>query len=161
MSEDLGRASESAGGRARPPIRRRGLRPGGRPWDVIGVVALGGAIGALARYGMGVTLPARVDSFPWETLLVNTVGCALIGVLMVLATEVWPARRLLRPFAGAGLLGGFTTFSAYALEIERLVAVGETGTALLYLAVTPVAAVAAVWLTAALTRGALRWTVAR
>lgn len=137
-------------------LQRRGLRLRDRPWDVIGAVALGGAIGAAARYGIGHAWPAGAGSFPWATFTINIAGCALIGALMVLATELGPAHRLVRPFAGTGLLGGFTTFSAYAVEIEILVDVGAARTALLYLIATPVAAVAAVWLTTALTRGALR-----
>lgn len=80
---------------------------------------------------------------------------------MVLVAEVLSAHRLVRPFAGTGLLGGFTTFSAYTVEIEHLVMVGAARTALLYLAATPVAAVAAVWLSTVLTRGALRKRVPR
>lgn len=124
------------------------------------MVALGGAIGAVARFGIGAGWPAGAGSFPWATFTINIAGCALIGVLMVLIAEVLPARRLLRPFAGTGVLGGFTTFSSYAVEVERLVATGAARTALVYLVATPVAAVAAVSLTAVLTRGALRKRVA-
>lgn len=142
-------------------LQRRGLRLRDRPWDVIGAVALGGAVGATARYGIGHAWSTGVGAFPWTTFTVNIAGCALIGVLMVLAADIWPGHRLVRPFAGTGLLGGFTTFSAYAVETERLVSVGATRTALLYLIATPVAAVAAVWLTSVLTRGALRKGMAR
>ena len=59
-------------------------------------------------------------SFPWTTLLVNGVGCAVIGVFMVVITDVWAAHRLVRPFFGTGVLGGFTTFSTYAVDIQKL-----------------------------------------
>ncbi|MEJ3750365.1 fluoride efflux transporter CrcB [Actinomycetes bacterium KLBMP 9797] len=137
--------------RARRP--RQVLR--GLPWDVIGVVAAGGAIGAAARYGIGVAWPTPPGTFPWATFTVNIIGCALIGVLMVLI-EVASAHRLVRPFAGTGILGGFTTFSTYAVDIERLVSMSAARLGLLYMVATPLAALAAVWIAAVLTRGAVR-----
>ncbi|OIK00811.1 CrcB protein [Streptomyces sp. MUSC 14] len=118
---------------------------------VVAVVAIGGAIGASARYGAGLVWPAA-GVFPWTTLWVNTAGCAVIGVFMVLITEVWQAHRLVRPFFGTGVLGGFTTFSTYAVDIRKLVDGGHPRTALAYLAVTLCAALTAVWLAASTTR---------
>ena len=80
------------------------------------VVALGGALGSLARYGIAVALPHGRSELPVATLLVNVAGCLLLGVLVA----GWPHARWLRPFAGTGVLGGFTTFSAFALETDRL-----------------------------------------
>jgi fluoride exporter len=80
------------------------------------------------------------------------VGCAVIGVFMVVITEVRAAHRLVRPFFGTGVLGGFTTFSTYAVDVQRLVDGGRAGAGLLCLAVTPVAALVAVWAAAAVTR---------
>ena len=68
-------------------------------------------------------------SLPWATLLTNVVGCALIGVLMVLVAERWPDRRLVRPFLGTGILGGFTTFSTYVVDTRTLVATGHAAVA--------------------------------
>lgn len=130
--------------------RRRHLATGG--WLVLLVIATGGAAGAVARYGLGLAFPHEADEFPWGTFIANIGGCLLIGVLMVLITEVWSGHRLLRPFLGVGVLGGFTTFSAYVLEIRDLVAVRAFGTALGYLFGTLVLALVAVWLGAALTR---------
>ncbi|MGW2918582.1 fluoride efflux transporter FluC [Streptomyces angustmyceticus] len=119
------------------------------PWQgqgaVIGVVAAGGAIGATARYGAGLLWPTASGAFPWTTLTVNAVGCALMGVLMVVITEVRAAHRLVRPFLGTGVLGGFTTFSTYAVDIQRLVGGGRPAAALAYLAGTVLVALAAVW----------------
>ncbi|WP_260635819.1 fluoride efflux transporter CrcB [Streptomyces angustmyceticus] len=119
------------------------------PWHgqgaVIGVVAAGGAIGATARYGAGLLWPTASGDFPWTTLTVNAVGCALMGVLMVVITEVRAAHRLVRPFLGTGVLGGFTTFSTYAVDIQRLVGGGRPAAALAYLAGTVLVALAAVW----------------
>ncbi|MGW3337492.1 fluoride efflux transporter CrcB [Streptomyces sp. NPDC001009] len=124
---------------------------------VVAVVALGGGIGATLRYAASLLWPVPSPGFPWTTLLVNVTGCAVIGVFMVLISEVWTAHRLVRPFFGTGVLGGFTTFSTYAVEIERLVDAGEARTALAYLATTLLAALGAVGLAAVLTRRVLAW----
>lgn len=114
-------------------------------WQVVAAVAVGGGIGAVARYAASLWWPAAPGGFPWTTLAVNAVGCAAIGVLMVLVTRARPVHPLVRPFFGPGLLGGFTTFSTYAVGIERLLSGGHVRTALLYLALTPLVALAAVW----------------
>ncbi|WUS97857.1 fluoride efflux transporter CrcB [Streptomyces sp. NBC_00708] len=124
---------------------------------VVAVVALGGAVGASARYGAGLLWPTAAGGFPWTTLVVNVIGCAVIGVFMVVISEAWAAHRLVRPFFGTGVLGGFTTFSTYAVDIERLVAKDRAGTGLVYLGVTLLAALAAVWSAVWLTRRALAW----
>nr|WP_330242252.1 fluoride efflux transporter CrcB [Streptomyces sp. NBC_00525] len=124
---------------------------------MVAVVALGGVIGASARYGASLLWPTEAGGFPWTTLVVNVIGCAVIGVFMVVITEAWAAHRLVRPFFGTGVLGGFTTFSTYAVDIERLVAKGRAGTGLAYLGVTLLAALAAVWSAVWLTRRALAW----
>jgi CrcB protein len=122
---------------------------------VLVVIALGGGLGALARYGMAQALPTRPGQFPWGTFATNLIGCFLIGVLMVLVTEVWSAHRLIRPFLGIGFLGGFTTFSTYAVEIRGLLQPGTAGLAFAYLAGTlagaMLAVILAVWLTRTLT----------
>lgn len=120
--------------------------------SVLAAVAFGGALGASARYGASLLWPTATGAFPWTTLAVNGAGCALMGVLMVLITEVWRAHRLARPFLGTGVLGGFTTFSTYAVDIRQLTDLGEARTALGYLALTVGVALAAVWAGAGLTR---------
>ena len=124
---------------------------------VLVAIAAGGAAGATARYLIGHQWPTPIGTFPVSTLVINVLGCALIGVLMVLITDVWSRQRLLRPFLGTGFLGGFTTFSTYAVDIQRLVVGSQLGTAFLYLAVTPVAALLAVWTTATTTRRLVNW----
>jgi len=115
------------------------------PWSVLGVIALGGALGALARLGLATAWPHPIGRFPWATFVTNVYGCFLIGVLMVLISEVWSAHRLIRPFLGVGVLGGFTTFSTYTGDVQQLVAAGAARTGLLYLAGTVVAALLAVY----------------
>ncbi|MFK4541207.1 CrcB protein [Streptomyces tendae] len=115
---------------------------------VVAVVALGGGTGAAARYAASLWWPTPSGGFPWTTFAVNAVGCAVIGVFMVVITEVRPAHRLVRPFFGTGVLGGFTTFSTYAVDTRSLFADGQVRTGLAYLAATPLAALTAVWLAA-------------
>lgn len=137
-----------------PAERRQSWRAQG---PIVAVVALGGAIGASARYGASLVWPAAAGSFPWTTLWVNALGCAVIGVFMVLITDVWAAHRLVRPFFGTGVLGGFTTFSTYAVDIQKLVDGGHPRTGLAYLAATLCAALGAVWLAATATRRLVAW----
>src|SRR5437899_7972478 len=144
-----GRSLRPMDERARQPLPWQG------EWPVIGAVAAGGGIGAAARYGAGLLWPTADGAFPWTTLLINAAGCALMGVLMVLITEAWTAHRLLRPFLGTGVLGGFTTFSTYAVDIERLAGGGRLPLALAYLAGTLLAALAAVALAGTATRALL------
>lgn len=147
-------AAPGPAARRRPPVLR-GQGP------AVEVVAVGGALGAAARYGAGLLWPTGPAGFPWTTLLVNVVGCAVIGVFLVVITEGRPAHPLVRPFFGTGVLGGFTTFSTYAADFRRLVAEGRPGPAAAYLALTLLAALAAVWAAAAVTRGLLRRTGVR
>jgi CrcB protein len=135
----------------------RRTRLAGLPWATLSVVSVGGALGALARLGVNTLFPARPDAFPWATFGINVSGCLLIGVLMVLVTEVLTAHRLVRPFLGVGVLGGYTTFSTYIVDIKRLIDDRVPVTALLYLAATVLAALVAVWAGVALTRAAARW----
>jgi CrcB protein len=122
------------------------------PWPVVAVVSAGGVLGALARYALGLAYPHGTGAFPWATFAINVSGCLLIGVLIVAVTDVWPGRRLLRPFVGTGVLGGYTTFSTYAVDVQQLVAAGAAPTALVYLAGTLVAALVAVYAGSTLTR---------
>jgi CrcB protein len=136
--------------RPRPPRHRQ------VPLDVLAAISAGGALGALARYGLSTAIPHDGDGFPWSTLLINVTGCLLIGVVMALLTD--PAgrpHRLARPFFGVGLLGGYTTFSTYAVDTVTLVRDGATSTALGYVLGTLVAAVVAVQVGATATRTVL------
>lgn len=127
----------------RVPGQRAELRQGTA--SLLAAVAAGGIVGGLARHGLTVAWPNPPQGFPWAIFAVNVSGCLLIGVLMVLVTEVWQAHRLVRPFLGTGVLGGYTTFSTYAVQVQQAVAVGAVRTGMLYLAGTLVAALAAVW----------------
>jgi CrcB protein len=136
------------------PARDRDRRHASVP--LLAVIAAGGAVGACARYGASLVWPTPAGAFPWTTWAVNTAGCAAIGVLMVLIAEVRTAHPLVRPFLGTGMLGGFTTFSTYAVDTQRLVDSGRAGLALAYLTLTVLGALGAVWAAAVATRRVLR-----
>jgi CrcB protein len=115
-------------------------------WDVLLVISAGGALGSLARWGVGELVPWSGDEFPWATFIENISGGFALGVLMVFLFDVWPPHRYLRPFLGVGLLGGYTTFSTYMLESRDLLVGDEAATAFMYLAGSLVAGLIAVWL---------------
>ena len=100
-------------------------------------VALGGAIGASARYLTGVAAVRIMGhGFPWATLAVNVAGSFLMGVLVVVLAHIGGTRAA--PFLMTGILGGFTTFSAFSLEAVTLYERGEPGAALLYVVLSVV-----------------------
>jgi CrcB protein len=105
------------------------------------VIGVGGAFGALSRAGISqlfgttsIELGDQGANFPWATLTVNVIGALLIGVLAV--TLISDGGNYLRPLLITGFLGGFTTFSALALEAADLIDHNMWPTALLYLAIT-------------------------
>ncbi|WP_132876630.1 fluoride efflux transporter FluC [Tamaricihabitans halophyticus] len=110
-------------------------RPAGgrRVWDVALVVAVGGALGSMARYAMELALPARPGEFPFGTFLSNVLGCLAIGALMAVLTESSRPHRLLRPAVGVGFIGGFTTLSTYVMQAMESGWVGARIIALSYL----------------------------
>ena len=107
---------------------------------IVGVVALGGVIGSLARYGLAEAVPHGATGFPWATFVTNVLGCFAIGVLLA---QLTPRHHpLLRPFLGTGILGGFTTFSTFAVDTEKLLHV-QMVVAFVYFFGTVAAALAA------------------
>ncbi len=110
---------------------------GGRPPEAFArvvAVALGGALGTLARYGADLAFPVGTTGFPWSTFLVNVIGSFLLAAILTLVVERWPPTRFARPFAAIGFCGGFTTFSTFAVEIVQRGQHGQVGGAALYLA---------------------------
>ena len=88
------------------------------------LAAIGGALGALARWGVAEALPARDGGWPWATLLVNLTGCLLMGVLLGTLAAREPEPAWARPFLGVGVLGGYTTYSAFAVDVVGLADAG-------------------------------------
>lgn len=118
---------------------------------ILGAVAVGGALGSLSRWGLSLALGPWVGSgLPLATLLANLLGCLAIGLLASLpglaAGPSW-----LRPFLITGVLGGFTTFSALALEVGVLAEAGQVVVAATYLLLTLAGGIAAVSIGRALT----------
>ncbi|MBQ1020580.1 CrcB family protein [Micromonospora sp. D93] len=138
----------------RVPADRRELTT--RPATILATIAAGGMLGALARAGLQHVAPHPPTGFPWATFSINTSGCLLIGVLMAVLGHLDGGHPLARPFLGVGVLGGFTTFSAYAVDVQQAIVAGAPGTALAYLAATVLGALVAVGLGDALTAGLLR-----
>jgi fluoride exporter len=139
--------------------------PAGPPrplqWPVIAAIAAGGVIGAEARYGVALALPHPGNAFPWSTVIINVSGCFALGVLMVVLLELTSPHRLARPFLGVGVLGGYTTYSTFAVDVQRMVVDDRPGLALSYVGVTIVACALAVWLATVATQALGRAVVAR
>ncbi len=93
------------------------------------LAAIGGALGALARWGVAEALPRADGGWPWATLLVNLTGCLLIGVLTGALAGRSPEPAWARPFLAVGVLGGFTTYSAFAVEAVGLAEAGRVAAA--------------------------------
>ncbi|MEU4553746.1 fluoride efflux transporter FluC [Micromonospora violae] len=138
----------------RVPADRRELTA--RPATILATISAGGVLGALARAGLQHAVPHTPTGFPWATFTVNTSGCLLIGVLMAVLGHLGGGHPLARPFLGVGVLGGFTTFSTYAVDVQQAIVAGAPGTALAYLAATMLGALVAVGLGDAVTAGLLR-----
>ena len=123
--------------------------PGGvarhRQWDVALVIGAGGAIGGAARWALNQAWPSVSAGFPWATFVENVTGCLILGALMVFLLDVWRPSRYARPFLGIGVLGGFTTFSAYTADTHALLRQDQGLLALLYLFGTLIVALVASW----------------
>ena len=105
------------------------------------VVALGGGIGACLRYLIGLIPLKEPFVFPVKTLVINLLGCFVIGLVASLAVKNSSLSSKLVLFVKTGLCGGFTTFSTFALETETLIKTGQSGLAILYVALSVVAGV--------------------
>jgi CrcB protein len=124
------------------------------PRSALAAVAAGGVLGAEARYGLTLALPEHAGRFPWSTLLINLTGSLLIGVLMAWLGRQPVPHPLLRLFLGVGILGGYTTFSTFAVDVQRLLLAHRPLAALGYLAATVLGCAAAVWLATAVSSAA-------
>ncbi|MGL4312197.1 MAG: fluoride efflux transporter CrcB [Paracoccaceae bacterium] len=117
-------------------------------------VAIGGAVGASARYLTNVAaLRAFGPGFPYATLIVNVLGSFLMGVLVVVLAQRFDNR--LAPLLMTGVLGGFTTFSAFSLDAVSLWDRGQAGSAAIYVGASVILSLAALVAGLAVARGAM------
>ncbi len=137
----------SPGAGPRPSVPQAPLR--------LVAIAVGGALGTLARYGTDRAVVVSAAGFPWATFAVNVTGSFILGLIMTLVVERWPPTRFVRPFAAIGFCGGFTTFSTLAVETAQRARHGHVALAAGYVAATLVAGVAAAMLGMAVARGRL------
>lgn len=115
--------------------------------ETILFVAIGGGVGSVTRYLTSVWAAERFGvDFPYGTLLVNVVGCYLIGLFMVLATERFMLPAHWRLLVASGFLGGLTTFSSFGYETLKLVQDGELLPAVQNVAANLFTGLAATWI---------------
>lgn len=119
-----------------------------------GAVMAGGVIGSLLRWAVALALPLYEHGLPWATFIANATGCFAIGFYAILTG---PDGRLfvgprMRQFFMTGICGGYTTFSGFSLETVRFVLTGDVRSATLYLLISVVSWLAALWLGEALAR---------
>jgi len=119
-------------------------------------VAIGGALGSVARYATMIGVGRLVGvGFPYGVLLVNVIGGFIMGVLVELMALVWSPSESMRVFLIVGVLGGYTTFSAFSLDVWLLLEKGLYGPAIVYIVASVVLSVAALVVGLTLTRMAL------
>jgi len=155
-------------GTSQPSPRQppRGARPHPRvehphhgPGPMV-AIAVGGALGTTARFGIERAVVTDPVGFPWATLSVNVAGSFLLGFIVTLVVRRWPDDRWLRPLVAVGFCGGFTTFSTFAVEIDQRVRHGHGGTAAAYLVASLIAGLAAALAGSVLARGRVATDVA-
>jgi len=120
-------------------------RPAAADVRLLAAISGGGVLGALARYGLQTAFPHKAAQFGWATLAINVSGCLLIGIIAVLIAGAPGTHRLVRPFLVTGVLGGYTTFSTYVVDIQHALLAGAPRTALLYGAATLIGSLVAAW----------------
>ena len=113
---------------------RRRERPA-LPWDILGVIFLGGCVGGYARYAISDAWAASRSTFPSAILTVNVIGAFVLGLVVVLAADLLPSRYL-RPLLGTGFCGALTTFSSVVVGAAGIFARHRPGIAAGYLAAT-------------------------
>lgn len=119
-------------------------------------VALGGALGSLARYlALGVWAQAFGTALPWGTLAVNALGSLIMGVLAELGALAWQPSPEVRAFLAVGILGGFTTFSTFSLDVALLIERNDWAQAMLYAVLSVALSVGGLFLGLAMVRQAV------
>ncbi len=120
------------------------------------VVAVGGVAGACARHALALAWPHHAGSWPWSPLLTNVSGCLGLAVLLVVLVVRLPRARYIRPLLGTGVLGGYTTFSTFTVDVVQMVHAERLLSAAGYVVTMVVGMIFAVLLGLVLARAALR-----
>ena len=125
-------------------------------WSIVAAVAAGGALGSAARYILSVVIQRLFGTgFPWWTLSVNVIGSFIMGVIVTAIALRWSVGQAGQAFLTVGILGGFTTFSAFSLDVATLVERDAIVAAGSYIAGSVVLSIAALFAGMALTRTVL------
>ncbi len=131
----------------------------GRPtWQRPGIllaVAVGGVIGACARYEFSAAMPSRPGAFPTATFLINVTGSFVLGFLLTAMVERWRPNEYLRPLIATGVIGAYTTWSTFMTDADNLIKDGHPAMAVGYLAASLAGGLAAVYAGTTLARGRL------
>lgn len=145
IDPDLDRSDLAEPGRDHQRATRGGRTRRRAEPTVLGAIALGGALGAPARYGVAQLIHVAPNSFPWATFWTNISGSFALGLILALLLERFPPSRYLRPFVATGFLGAYTTYSTFAVETVLLAKDGRPGLAVTYAAVSLVAGFVMAW----------------
>jgi CrcB protein len=122
-------------------------------FNTIGVIAAGGALGAVMRHGVNLlSYKLAGDNFPWGTLAVNVVGSFAMGLFIAIFAHMWQPSQDMKLFLTTGILGGFTTFSAFSLDAVMLYERGALLPALAYVLASVIISISALFAGLALVR---------
>jgi CrcB protein len=135
-------AAEELGGKGAFALVKRRRR---NERAVLAAVAVGGALGAPARYGVSLAVHVTPGTLPWGTFWTNVAGSFALGFLLTLLVERFPPSRFVRPFVATGFLGAFTTYSTFAVETDLLMKNGHVAVAAAYALGSLAAGFTAVW----------------
>jgi CrcB protein len=124
--------------------------------SMIFYVAAGGAVGAVGRFGIDRLAGAFLGhGFPYGTLIVNIAGSFILGAVIEVSALAWSPSPEIRAMIVVGLLGAFTTFSTFSLDVVTMMTRGEMAHALVYVGVSIIASIGALWAGMALLRSVL------
>lgn len=125
-----------------------------RGMGTVVAIALGGALGAVGRYALSSQITHWIGpGFPWGILLVNVIGCFVMGVVAELGALMLNLSPEMRAFLTTGILGGFTTFSAFALDSAVMIERGDWTATAAYIAASVLGSILALFLGLGLVRG--------
>ncbi|MBS0351133.1 MAG: fluoride efflux transporter CrcB [Proteobacteria bacterium] len=117
-------------------------------WQELASVGIGGAIGSILRFLLSSWVQGRTQTrfFPWGILIVNLLGCFLIGILYGILIQNFKIGPILRSGIFIGLLGGFTTFSSFSIDVVQLFSSNAYGSAFIYISASVLFGIAATFI---------------